>query len=186
MWPVREATYSQNTSVVFNMASRQDTLDNMSTCWLCPDKGYQCEKCEHVSSCKKHLDCHIQSNHSCLPVNVTNRTSSGRCLVASRNIPELEKVLDDSPLVILPDVHTPPVCLSCLRRLSSATPAHPCPSCQLPLCEDTCQVGDHGKECRVLQEAGVLMDKCGMWEYEIVATIRVLLLGKQPHAGEHN
>ena len=116
----------------------------------------------------------MTSEHDCLPVSLANKDKSGRCLVATKNIPELSKVLEDSPLVILPDINTPPVCVSCLRRVTTPTP---CPSCHLPLCEASCQGGLHQQECRVLQEAKVVIDNCGMWEYEIIATIRMLLLG---------
>ena len=152
-------------SVVSSMASRQDTLgteSTWSTCWLCPDRGDKCKVCGNVTACEQHLKHHMKADMNCLPMRVNNRMTTGRGLVASRNIPELEKVLEDSPLVILPDVNTPPVCLSCFRRLTRATPVHPCPVCHLPLCGATCQGGDHDKECKVLQEAGVVMDKCGV------------------------
>ena len=80
----------------------------------------------------------------------------GRHVVAVRDIPAGELILEDRPLIVSPHTRSRAQCLECARLVSGT---FLCPACNFPMCGPVCCDGDtHLQECRALHRVNFEAD----------------------------
>jgi len=121
-----------------------------------------CSGCKHIFYCTREHQRRDWSSHkeNCkafakLPYRVERSPVLGRFLAATKEIPEGELILQESPMVVGPRQLTKPVCLGCHQEIKSADEMITCIRCNWPLCSRRCQDSPmHDPECRATKAAG--------------------------------
>ena len=135
--PSSEVCSSQNK--VWDMKECQATAESSSQCFLCLQECHeQCQYCGLVYYCsKEHFSLHRQDDY-CFPFRAGTLPDKGRVLFATRDIRPLELILIDPGTVVGPNYKSEPVCLQCLRMVTSG---QRCRSCRFPVCSEECAAG---------------------------------------------
>jgi len=114
-------------------------------------------------------------------IRVVDKAGTGRCLVAGKDIKQLEIIFKDKPMVIAPNISDNFFCSMCLKKLESRSSF--CEKCLFPMCSDVCSTSEkHLEECRYLQlisKKRIEDDKrCPESQAAILAVVRTLIVRK--------
>ena len=157
---------------------------NQDLCFLCLEESVlQCENC-HIFACTEdHLKVHRneeKGSQKCFPFRIAKDETRGRFFVATRDIEPLETILCDRPSVIGPSTKSSPVCLECLKILTSNDFVR-CSNCNFPMCCNECTlvgVRHSSVECDYLKNYDGVRVKIGVVNpvYACVFVLRMWLL----------
>ncbi|XP_076045904.1 uncharacterized protein LOC143028137 isoform X2 [Oratosquilla oratoria] len=155
-------------------------------CFVCGNQtDTRCTGCKLVFYCSRDCQRDNWKLHKdvCRPYKVTKLQDLGRVLVASRDLPAGEVILEEAPLVIGPKQITEPICLGCYRRVDGS---YRCSKCSWPMCGSKCEEDPtHAPECDVTRRAGVYINIDNFTVphhlYEVVTVLRGLMTaGQEP------
>lgn len=142
-------------------------LKRKGKCFLCGKHNVPlCMHCGFVHTCKLHFLLHYQNDY-CFPFKVTSHG-----FTASRDIQPLELIWFERPLAFGPKLYEfSKVCADCLK----ANPSNLCSLCDLPICNDACQMGhNHYIECQILRNGRNILKNQVEMKQKSILPIRIL------------
>jgi len=154
-----------------------NTMGSEDQCFFCLEPAVEvCSHCNLAGICDiaDHKKIH-KPDDVCFPFHVEKRPGVGNIMVASRDIQPAELVLYDSAACVGPRMWSPPVCLQCLKPLTSD---YRCTKCRWPLCGPKCENGTrHQIECNIFASSSMELvfpnnedaNNC----YKVVAPLRL-------------
>ncbi|OXA64884.1 Zinc finger MYND domain-containing protein 12 [Folsomia candida] len=131
-------------------------------CKVCdnPTRSF-CKSCSSAFyCCKDHQKAHWKIHkNECFPIRVVvNDPSFGRLMVASQDLTQGQRILEEVPILITPNTRSENgiTCLGCCKKLTLTT-AVPCIRCGWPLCGVQCDMESlhTTNECIIFKERAI-------------------------------
>ncbi|XP_044738752.1 SET domain-containing protein SmydA-8-like [Chrysoperla carnea] len=137
--------------------------EKSSECSVCKQPAVlKCSLCKDIAyCCKDHQKKDWKSHKNlCRPFEIKTDSKVGRYLVATREIPIEQTIIQECPIIVGPKTHTEfephfIPCVGCYKPLPVENPPSRCTQCGWPACATHCpglfNTKEHATECAILK-----------------------------------